>query len=158
MVFGDPTNCIFPVRTTSTETVAALKEVIKRKREHQFHDVDADDLVLWRISLPLNDELQENIKSLNLALIQSLLPRATLLELSSELPIKEQHLHIVASKPPSKLCCHSFLHTDYSLRTFKGTRRLYQSVDRYSIGCCSPVCVRIATREPSTSIPLRSSS
>ncbi|KAH0825855.1 hypothetical protein J3R83DRAFT_7520 [Lanmaoa asiatica] len=45
-----------PVEISRTETVAALKKALKDKKSVAFHDIDADDLVLYKVSLQYGDD------------------------------------------------------------------------------------------------------
>jgi hypothetical protein len=52
----------FPVDIRSDKTVGALKEEIKKKKEHDFAGFDADRLTLYLINLPDDDDLAKNVK------------------------------------------------------------------------------------------------
>ncbi|KAG0244616.1 hypothetical protein BG011_002889, partial [Mortierella polycephala] len=43
----------FPVEIASTKTIGGLKDAIKTKKANHFQDVDADELTLWRVSIPV---------------------------------------------------------------------------------------------------------
>ncbi|KAF9344229.1 hypothetical protein BGX34_005868 [Mortierella sp. NVP85] len=45
----------FPVDIEPTKTVGHLKDAIKTKKATVFKDVDADQLTLWRVSIPVGD-------------------------------------------------------------------------------------------------------
>ncbi|KAI9462713.1 hypothetical protein HD554DRAFT_2126404 [Boletus coccyginus] len=58
-VYGDNSSKIFEVNIPGTETIAALKEVIKNKKPVDFGHVDPDVLALYSIPIPDDDEQLE---------------------------------------------------------------------------------------------------
>jgi hypothetical protein len=50
LVLGDDPIKLFTVTIPSSKNVSALREAIKKK-EHTFHNVDADTLRLWKVIL-----------------------------------------------------------------------------------------------------------
>ena len=58
-----PDQHIVEVELDSDRTVAFLQELIKDEHSHRFHDVDARDLVLWRCSIPADDNLQNPLNA-----------------------------------------------------------------------------------------------
>jgi Crinkler effector protein N-terminal domain len=57
LVLGQHRGRIFPVEIAATKTVGALKDAIWDKKQHTFQHVEADALVLWKVSLPDNQDL-----------------------------------------------------------------------------------------------------
>ena len=57
---------VFPVKIASTESVGALKELIKDKKKHAFERVDADTLNVWKVSFPVDDDLRATLKRFQL--------------------------------------------------------------------------------------------
>ncbi|KAG0043281.1 hypothetical protein BGZ83_011639, partial [Gryganskiella cystojenkinii] len=54
LVDGDPWSKAFPVREPLDDcTVGRFKECIKEKIAISFSDVDANDLILWRVTIPI---------------------------------------------------------------------------------------------------------
>jgi Crinkler effector protein N-terminal domain len=91
---------VFPVKIARSETVGGLKDAIKDKKKHAFDGVDADRLDLWKVSIPDDRSLKENISKLKFDDEQSLSPMKELLEVFSESPARK-HLHIVVRAPPA---------------------------------------------------------
>lgn len=60
----NPAQHIAPVKIDDDDTVADLKELIKDKYAHRLHNVDASDLVLWKCSIPTDDNLQKTLNSI----------------------------------------------------------------------------------------------
>jgi hypothetical protein len=56
LVDGESTMNAFPVPISSAETVGELKDKIKTKKAPRFDDVAADELSLWRVSIPDDDD------------------------------------------------------------------------------------------------------
>jgi hypothetical protein len=62
LIYYDGTSHIFPVEIASSKSVDALKEAIKEKKVALQH-VDADALALWKVSIPVDYSLEENVKA-----------------------------------------------------------------------------------------------
>jgi hypothetical protein len=56
LVHGELSERAFSIKVSKTELVAELKELIKAKKQHAFAEVDADQLTLWRVSIPVDDD------------------------------------------------------------------------------------------------------
>ncbi|KAF9943784.1 hypothetical protein BGZ72_003406, partial [Mortierella alpina] len=54
LVDGESTSNAFSIEIDSAKTVDGLKDAIKTKKTNAFSDVDADQLTLWRVSIPYN--------------------------------------------------------------------------------------------------------
>ncbi|KIK78612.1 hypothetical protein PAXRUDRAFT_16777 [Paxillus rubicundulus Ve08.2h10] len=92
-VRGHKIGRVFPVKISSTETVAALKKAIKNKKPVDFRDVDADALALRKVSVLVDSDLKETSQALSLH-EDVLGPLQTLSDIFTELPL-QGHLHIV---------------------------------------------------------------
>jgi hypothetical protein len=99
-VLNDDTSHIFPIEIAESKTVGALRKAIKDEKRHAFKHVDADTLVLWKVSIPVNRSLTENLGKLNFVDEGSLLPVNRLSKVFSDQP-EEEHLHIVVRSPPA---------------------------------------------------------
>jgi len=62
--------------------------------------LDADDLTLWKVDLPLEGDTFEHLNGLKPDPKESLSPWVKLLKVFSEIP-EEEHLHIVVQGPPA---------------------------------------------------------
>ncbi|KAF8925641.1 hypothetical protein BGZ58_000631 [Dissophora ornata] len=51
LVDGESTSQAFSVEIDRSKTVGHLKKAIKAEKANNFHDVDADELTLWRVSI-----------------------------------------------------------------------------------------------------------
>ncbi|KAF9308194.1 hypothetical protein BG003_011449, partial [Podila horticola] len=56
LVDGEATSNAFPVEIESTKTIDDLKDLIKNKKTPRFDDIAADELTLWRVSIPDADD------------------------------------------------------------------------------------------------------
>ena len=90
---------IFPVEIAATKTVGALKKAIKHEKRHAFEHVDADTLDLWKVAIPADENLEGDLKMLNLDDVQPLSPLAKLASLFADHPV-DDHLDIVVKAPP----------------------------------------------------------
>ena len=64
--------------------------MIKKRESHRLNHVDASELILSQVSLPVDDDLEENLKNVNLTPLMPLLP------LSQVFPKPERdRLHVV---------------------------------------------------------------
>ncbi len=54
-VLGDDEARVFPVKIPRNDNVGILKDEIKKKKPHLLSDIDASDLDLWKVCLPLDD-------------------------------------------------------------------------------------------------------
>ena len=86
----------FNIKVSRTETVAALKEVIKDKKQAAFHNIDVDTLALYKPRDPLPRPYWENLSKLILLEHGELLEMGDdeLSEVFPEQPPKH-HIHII---------------------------------------------------------------
>src|SRR5258705_41801 len=102
LVLDDDASHIFPIEIAERKTVGALKDVIKVKKRPAFDHVPADTLILWKVSIPVNRNLTENLSKLDFIDENSLLPVKKLSKIFSDQP-EDEHLHIVVRVPPGEL-------------------------------------------------------
>ena len=95
LVSGDDTSNIFTIEIANTKNVSTLKDAIKEKKQPAFDHVPADALVLWKVSLPVDDKLEENFP--DLAGETPLSPVNKLSKVFSD--VDDMHLHIVVGRP-----------------------------------------------------------
>ena len=99
MLDDDPSR-IFPIEIAESKTVGALRKVIKDEKEHAFQHVDADALLLWKVSIPVNRNLTEHLSKFDFVDEGSLFPVKRLSGVFS-VPPEDEHLHIVVRVPPA---------------------------------------------------------
>ena len=103
LVLGDDASRVFPVEIANSKTVGDLRKLIKEEKSHTFQHVDADTLVLWKVSILVNRSLTQNLSNRTFADESPLLPVDELSEVFSDSPAR-RHLHIVVSAPPASEC------------------------------------------------------
>ena len=103
LVLGDDASHTFPIKIAKSDTVGSLRKLIKEEKSHTFQHVDADTLVLWKVSILVNWSLTQNLSNCTFADESSLLPVDELSEVFSDSPAR-RHLHIVVSAPPASEC------------------------------------------------------
>ena len=97
LVSGDDSDHIFTIEIANAKNVSALKKAIKAEKQLAFQHVDADTLVLWNVSFPVDEVLEENLR--NFVGKKPLSPVHELSEVFSNMP-KKKYLHIVVGRPP----------------------------------------------------------
>ena len=102
LVDGGSTSNAFPVKITSTDTIADLRELIKIKKSPEFDDIAADKLTLWRVSIPVTDDnedfpiLLDNIRENEKRKL-----RATYKVSIFGATLPEETIHVIVQRPPS---------------------------------------------------------
>jgi hypothetical protein len=56
LVDGQTISQAFDVEIESTKTISHLKKLIKAEKSNQFINVDANNLTLWKVSIPITPE------------------------------------------------------------------------------------------------------
>jgi hypothetical protein len=98
LVRGDGTDHVFTAEITNTKNVSALRKAIKEEKKHTFEHVDADSLVLWNVSIPVNDDFQENVKKLDLRDEEALSPVEDLSRVFVGEPTRKK-VHVIVKAP-----------------------------------------------------------
>ena len=99
-IIGDDPGRIFSVRIERTESVDALKKAIKEETKPALDNVPAHNLVLWNVSIPSDDDLEEKLEKLNLDSKHALQPLIKLSSLFADQPV-DDHLNIVVNARPT---------------------------------------------------------
>jgi hypothetical protein len=94
-VLGDDLKKVFTVEVQTDKNVSILKRLIRVEKASRFDHVDASDLDLWDVSIPMNDDAGESIR-----VVDNSEPLKPLLSLSQVFPhVEENHLHVVVRSP-----------------------------------------------------------
>ena len=96
LVSGDAPDHIFTIEIGNAKNVSALKDSIKDKKQLTFHDVDADARVLWKVAFPVDDILEDNLRTF--VGDKPLSPVKKLSQVFSD--VDEARLHILVARPP----------------------------------------------------------
>ncbi|KAG2064398.1 hypothetical protein BDR04DRAFT_1061843 [Suillus decipiens] len=99
LFLGEDSNDIFYVDVEQTQTVAVLKELIKDKRP-DFDHVAANRLKLWKVDLPVDKTIKDNLGSLTLDPNELLSPVDEIVEIFPNAPPRKC-LHIIIRCSPS---------------------------------------------------------
>jgi hypothetical protein len=94
LVLGDDSIRMFKVGIAETAGVGDLRELIKQENANTFRDVDANDLDLHQVSLPIDDELDEKLRHLT---VNTPLRPMRKLSTCFVQPL-EQNIHILVNK------------------------------------------------------------
>ncbi|KAI7819293.1 hypothetical protein BC939DRAFT_505810 [Gamsiella multidivaricata] len=101
LVEEDPAAKAFSFKNIpSSDTIDDLRKRIKAEKANDFHDIDANNLTLWRVSVPLTDDEEELpiiLDTLNEK--KKLRPTTRLSKVFTEEP-SEEVIHIIVQLPP----------------------------------------------------------
>jgi hypothetical protein len=110
LVEGDSTRKAFPVPISSAKTVGELRKLIKAEKTVAFSDIDADELKLWKVSIPDDGNvviLRDNQTVKNQLSATSKLFKVFEKELKEKVDLPEEKadlpedtIHILVERPP----------------------------------------------------------
>ncbi|KAF9970468.1 hypothetical protein BGZ75_002264, partial [Mortierella antarctica] len=99
LVDGEAPANAFSVKIPSTDTVSDLKKLIKVENSHEYSDVDAKELTLWRVSIsPMDVDDKFPICLDSLTEKTELRPLSRLSVVFTEQP-PEETIHIIVQRP-----------------------------------------------------------
>ena len=118
LVQGDPAQCAFPVHLDRNSLVGDLKELIKSKKRNFFRTIDADMLILWKVSIPDDDNANDAIEQLafendKLNGTKDLRPTWKIQDYFDKEPM-ERHIHIIVGRRSAPGKYQASLYADYS--------------------------------------------
>src|ERR1051325_8531970 len=96
LVKENTTASAFPIDINKDQLVGHLKEAIKAKKHKTFHDVEADELKLWKKEIP--DDQDDLLSSLTLIDGDELLATKKISKYFPDSP-PEEHIHVLVSPP-----------------------------------------------------------
>ena len=91
---NEPDENTIQVNLYTYDTVSLLKKLIKNEYTHRFSGYDACDLVLWKCSIPIDNNLKENLEKIRFdgtdPSVQRIRPAASVISehFSTNLPYK----------------------------------------------------------------------
>ena len=98
LILGDDPSLIFTVEISETRPVSILKKEIWKENRNSFKAVDADTLVLWKVSLPVNENFKQILGEFEPD--EEIELRQPLTRLSSVFRNpKDGYLHIIVQRP-----------------------------------------------------------
>jgi hypothetical protein len=86
----------FSVKISRNEPISELKKVIKAEKYKTFHDVEADELKLWKV--PISDDQVDPLSNLLLQDSDELLAIRKISKYFPDLP-PEEHIHVIVELP-----------------------------------------------------------
>ncbi|CAG8597256.1 7978_t:CDS:2 [Ambispora leptoticha] len=100
LVFGDPIEHAFTVKIDRDETISELKEIIKTKKQNAFYNVDANELVLWKVNVSLDKQDDTLLKNASVTDLKTVLNGEKLLPLfkiRKAFPNEpdDEHIHVI---------------------------------------------------------------
>ena len=132
-VLGDDPGRVFSIRIAATDSVITLRKLIKDEQKPAFDHVPAHTLVLWSVSILVDENLRESLSKLELVDKGSLQPVQELSEIFTG-TLAKKRVHIVIKAPPSGEC------------VWLTVSRLYTSAPDYAVSplsviypCTTPV-------------------
>ncbi|KAG0232440.1 hypothetical protein BGW42_008158 [Actinomortierella wolfii] len=101
LVDGEATSNAFPVviKPTKTKTIGDLKELIKAKKPNRFHDVDADELTLWSVTIADSDDMTPILID-KVPKTEKKKRRATTQVSVFGAALPEDTIHVIVQRPP----------------------------------------------------------
>jgi Crinkler effector protein N-terminal domain len=110
LLLGDDPSRGITIEIQATKTVAILKEAIWKKKLNRFKHVDADTLILWKVSIPTDGNLAQKLAEFD-AVEKELLekPSTKLLNAFPE-PLEDEHIHIIVRRPDGESVICSLYH------------------------------------------------
>ncbi|KAF9091892.1 hypothetical protein BGX23_004802, partial [Mortierella sp. AD031] len=90
----------FLVEIESTKTIGDLKKPVKTEKAPRFDDVAADELTLWRVSIPDDDDNDEQPILLDKVSEKKKLKATTKLSKAFDTELPEDTIHIIVQRPP----------------------------------------------------------
>jgi hypothetical protein len=86
-------NQIFTVEILKTKNVSILKDLIKEKQSPRLNHVVASELILGQVSLPVDNDLEESLKNVDLTPLKPLLPLSQVFPLSKRIACTSSFKH-----------------------------------------------------------------
>ncbi|KAG0047663.1 hypothetical protein BGZ90_007830 [Linnemannia elongata] len=121
LVDGEGTSNAFSVKVASTDTVDGLKKLIKAEKTNKFSDFDADQLTLWRVSIPVVPANRH--KPIFLNEIESPVELDPTDDVSEAFPsrnkLPKKTIYVIVQRPPAELD----LPANKKIRITEGWRR-----------------------------------
>jgi len=137
LLLGDDVTQIVFVEIANTKPVSALKQAIKDRKPSIRH-VGADALTLWKVSIPFNDGLKENVRKVQLRDEEALSPLAELSDVFPGVPAR-RHVHIMLTLATEHL---SKRQRFASLEVLEGHEQFWKSLWVDRVNPIQEVCVR----------------
>jgi hypothetical protein len=101
-VLGGGPSSLFTVKIQTTENVSILKDLIKEKQSHRLDHIDASELTVWKVSLPI-DTITPELTVDDIETCQKLHFVNKMFSIFGTAPVDDEHVHILARAPTGAL-------------------------------------------------------
>ena len=105
---NEPDEHTVQVEIDINETIMLLKDLVKDERAHRLAHVDATDLVLWKCSIPVDDNLKETLINIRFdgtdPSVQPLLPATSEISEHFTTTLSRKTIHILVELPAPGEC------------------------------------------------------
>jgi hypothetical protein len=98
---GDPSQ-VFTVEILKTKNVSLLKRLIKGEQSHRLNHVDATELTVWKVSLPVHTITPELTVD-DIETCQELHPVEPIFGIFGKALVDVEHVHILVRAPTGAL-------------------------------------------------------
>ncbi|KAF9969244.1 hypothetical protein BGZ73_008506 [Actinomortierella ambigua] len=99
MIMTEPSSSAFPVEIPSDKSVGVLKKAIIGEKPNAFEHIDANDLTLWQVIIPV-DEDAEDVKIATTDVVSKRLLKATVtLKKAFKDGAAEDTIHVLVERP-----------------------------------------------------------
>jgi hypothetical protein len=112
LVDGLPSARAFPIKATFADTVGDLKDLIKTNQTPAFDDITPDQLTLWKVEIPDNDDDEEIpilLSTVSAKDKKTLKATRELNELFTTPPPKKT-IHIIVQRPSQSRSGNALIH------------------------------------------------
>ncbi|KAF9090364.1 hypothetical protein BGX27_002282, partial [Mortierella sp. AM989] len=99
IVSGEQASNAFPIKVSSTETIGEFKNAIKMGKPSAFKHIEASDLVIWRVSIPIDEDADDETIAANNIDSKRLLKATGSLSNAFKDGVPEGTIHIIVERP-----------------------------------------------------------
>lgn len=116
LVYGEPIANAFPVKIPQTDTFDDLKKLIKKEKTPCFDDIAADELRLWKVNIPDDDNAAERLRNFKDDPFNDTKELRATWEIQKVFPDEptKEHIHIIIKRPARK--CYFYMSSFSSIR------------------------------------------
>ncbi|KAG0015174.1 hypothetical protein BGZ80_010005 [Entomortierella chlamydospora] len=99
IVSGEKASNAFPIKIPSSETIGEFKKAVKREKPSAFTNIEASDLVIWRVSIFIDEEADDETITTNSIDSKKLLKATSLLSNAFNDGVPRDTIHIIIERP-----------------------------------------------------------
>jgi hypothetical protein len=104
LIQGTSLDNYFKVTIGKNNDISDLKEIIWKKKQNTFSSIDANEIKLWKVSVPTNEKEKFDRLRRNESTVENLLNGVTIRDATDEIeevfgsPVKK-HIHVIIGLP-----------------------------------------------------------